>query len=1349
VRSGKVGSWFGLVISLVICMLVTNDVQSEPLRVGVFSGPEAMAVKSIQAELEANGYATAIITISRNNDEFAAIYDCDVLFFGGGWGCYDWIPASDRVHLVEFVEQRGGGVIFSMFRCGTTARAIIRPLFPDVADGYNKVNSRGIIVTDVAHPIMQGLPREFLLPFWDHAVMRLGPQGRVLAVDTGGEVSIACGNAGLGRAVFLGPWIGEGDDKPLSETDKLLLLNSVAWAGASKFRNKSAERTPSEAAQLKVLRRELMLDWTHDGRGKSYAAGLLARARNCREQELDDMYHRLSRYTVIAGSSGQAEAIMNLQKAITALQKDLYANYAQAARAKELEISRMPLEQLKREPIRDFWHIRNAKKIAEDQATIVEEWRCRLLFPHQVDPVAAAVCELETRLEPELEKYQAAKIAAERTEDARSLAPLKEQLLSGDAAARYAAALELARIGDASTVPVLIKALSDTDYRVRRSAIYGLSWMQSREAVPALMKLLQSSEDVWMRRRAAQALGQIGDAQALECLLAAAWNDADAHVRNNAILSLGWLGDSGAVSPLLEIAGQALQGALDGDKNQGAQRACSMTLSCAIRALGSIGDSRALPFLERKDIPEFPAAYRSPDVNLAAEAVEAIKTGGRGRQGIEQLDVMRNKEHFYWMEDKYNAIYGRYMYYRCEPKHGEVMLGYAGNSGGSSTVEFNTVDTWKSHSARFPEKGSLDEYFKCAERFGLKVNTQMPTLPQEVNKALFERDIMILARYPAFGGLWLEETVEMDGAIRPEGDEAFRRFLASRYTAKQLAELGLGDLATVTMPKPDGEYLSMHMLYERDGARTNRVVFAEYLEYLSECGVDSWRETQEWTAGLCKGAKLSFSLSSRYEYGGSTFISAYPRINLALDAGGPQSYGEHSARNNFNLDLHVDGESRPAQGEFYAHQADTPGRVERGIASSFVYGQQFFNHCLNFIFKHPAMSNQGTTAFDHGRWEAAIRQFTKGKALSEYLAPRKTRGLGLVTQLYSGRTTTLTYGDGMIDRFSGRGKVASTSPGGYPLRYTQHQIAFRESILRSHLPLEMTWLETQNPEKLAGYKVAILADGVSLDEREEALLREWVKVGGSLIVTASSTLNDKWDRRRENYGLADVFGVDYVSTKGEPSLVYVERDLKPQTGISEIKITDAEYLKHMEAATCAEYEKGIGYDVVKPVGARVVGEWDDGTPAVLEHRYGAGHVIFITACYPALSHQTRDWTVDNLYNEYWSGMRELLAGCVRRGLELAGAELPIEASNCPLTVDVVVKRQEQNRRWMVHLLNMDEKNGLIKDVKIKVKPPYAAKAVYYAYPDRHEVDFVARDGMVEFVVRQFDVHEMIVVEWEP
>ena len=84
-----------------------------------------------------------------------------------------------------------------------------------------------------------------------------------------------------------------------------------------------------------------------------------------------------------------------------------------------------------------------------------------------------------------------------------------------------------------------------------------------------------------------------------------------------------------------------------------------------------------------------------------------------------------------------------------------------------------------------------------------------------------------------------------------------------------------------------------------------------------------------------------------------------------------------------------------------------------------------------------------------------------------------------------------------------------------------------------------------------------------------------------------------------------------------------------------------------------------------------------------------------------------------------------------------------------VTVDVVVKRQEQNRRWMVHLLNMDEKNGLIKDVKIKVKPPYAAKAVYYAYPDRHEVDFVARDGMVEFVVRQFDVHEMIVVEWEP
>ena len=1347
-RSGESGRWLGLVIGLAICMLAASSVRAEPLRVGVFSDSHAMAVKSIQAELEANGYTTAIITASRKSDEFTAIYDCDVLFFGGGWGTYNWLPLSDRIHLVEFVEQRGGGVIFSMFRCGTTARAIIRPLFPDVADGYNKVNSRRIIVTDAKHPIMQGLPREFLLPLWDHAVMRLGPQGRALAVDTGGEVSIACGNAGRGRVVFLGPWIGVDNDSPLSETDKLLLLNSVAWAGASELRNKSAERAPGEAAQLKVLRRELMLDWTHDGRGKSYALGLLARARNYREQELDDMYNRLSRYAVITEPL-QACEVLALQKAITALQNDLRANYAQAARAKELEISRMPLEQLKREQIRDYSYVVRVKNQTEDRATIIEEWRCRLLFPHQVDPVAAAVRELEMRLEPELEKYQAAKIAAARAEDARSLASLMEELKSGDAAARYAAALELARIGDASTAVALIKTLSDTDYRVRRSAIYGLSWMQSREAVPALMKLLQSSDDVWMRRRAAQALGQIGDAQALEGLVAAARTDADAHVRNNAILSLGWLGDGGAVAPLLEIAGQALQGTLAADANQGAQRASSMTLACAIRALGNIGDSRALPFLERKDIPKFPTSFRSPDANLAAEAVEAVKAGGRGQQGIEQLDAMRNQEHFYWMEDKYNALYGRFMYYRCEPKSGEVMLGYAGGSGGSGTVEFNTVDSWKIRTKRMPEKGNLDDYFKCAERFGQKVNTQMPAYPQVVNKALFERDIMILARYAAFGGLWLEESVDLDAAIRQEGDEAFQKFLASRYTAKQLTELGLGNLAAVTIPQPDDKFRFGHMLYERDGARADKVVFAEYLEYLAECGVDFWRETQEWTAGLCKGAKLSFSLSSRYEYGGSTFISAYPRINLALDAGGPQSYGEHSARNNFNLDLHVDGESRPAQGEFYAHQADTPGRVERGIASSFVYGQQFFNHCLILFFKHPPLSNQGAAAFDHGRWEAAVRQFTKGKALSEYLAPRKTRGLGLVTQLYSGRTTTLTYGDGMIDGFGGRGKASSSSPGGYPLRYTQHQIAFRESILRSHLPVEMTWLETQNPEKLAGYKVAVLADGVSLDDREEALLREWVKAGGSLIVTASSTLNDKWDRRRENYGLADVFGVDYVGTKGEPSLVYVERDLKPQTGISEIKITDADYLKHMEAATCAEYEKGIGYDLVKPVGARVVGEWDDGTPAVLEHRYGAGHVIFICACYPALSHQTRDWTVDYLYNEYWPGMRELLAGCVRRGLELAGAELPIEASNCPATVDVVVKRQEQNRRWMVHLLNMDEKNGLIKDVKIKVKPPHAAKAVYYAYPDRQEVAFVAQNGMVEFVVRPFDVHEMIVVEWEP
>lgn len=171
------------------------------------------------------------------------------------------------MYLVEFVEKRGGGVIFSSFRCGVL-RSLIRPIFPEVAYAWRKVNGAGLRVVR-RHPITEGLPEKFLTTYCDHGVLRLGARGVAPAIDMSGEVASACSEVGRGRVVFIGSWIGispEGKPVyPLPSMDRRLLLNSIRWIAP---RHKvSGDSTISDEVMLRVLRRERIIDSTHDGEG--------------------------------------------------------------------------------------------------------------------------------------------------------------------------------------------------------------------------------------------------------------------------------------------------------------------------------------------------------------------------------------------------------------------------------------------------------------------------------------------------------------------------------------------------------------------------------------------------------------------------------------------------------------------------------------------------------------------------------------------------------------------------------------------------------------------------------------------------------------------------------------------------------------------------------------------------------------------------------------------------------------------------------------------------------------------------------------------------------------------------
>lgn len=139
--------------------------------------------------------------------------------------------------------------------------------------------------------------------------------------------------------------------------------------------------------------------------------------------------------------------------------------------------------------------------------------------------------------------------------------------------------------------------------------------------------------------------------------------------------------------------------------------------------------------------------------------------------------------------------------------------------------------------------------------------------------------------YACLGGFWAEEALWWDAQLR--NDERFRIYLSAKYPQDELVKFGIKDIRTVKCPPPSEEGRGRAGKFERHSQPTQKFIFAEYMEYLADTGVEIWRETVEWLTGLRMGTYLMFSLSQRYVNGGSTYISAYPRIGEFIGSSGP------------------------------------------------------------------------------------------------------------------------------------------------------------------------------------------------------------------------------------------------------------------------------------------------------------------------------------------------------------------------------------------------------------------------------------------------------------------------------
>jgi len=95
-------------------------------------------------------------------------------------------------------------------------------------------------------------------------------------------------------------------------------------------------------------------------------------------------------------------------------------------------------------------------------------------------------------------------------------------------------------------------------------------------------------------------------------------------------------------------------------------------------------------------------------------------------------------------------------------------------------------------------------------------------------------------------------------------------------------------------------------------------------------------------------------------------------------------------------------------------------------------------------------------------------------------------------------------------------------------RTEDHLNGWYQALIEARTPFELVHEKLLDSEHVSRFKTLILPNVVALSKVQCAQIRDFVERGGSVIATHETSLCDESGVRRNNFGLADLFGVNFT-----------------------------------------------------------------------------------------------------------------------------------------------------------------------------------------------------------------------------
>lgn len=308
-----------------------------------------------------------------------------------------------------------------------------------------------------------------------------------------------------------------------------------------------------------------------------------------------------------------------------------------------------------------------------------------------------------------------------------------------------------------------------------------------------------------------------------------------------------------------------------------------------------------------------------------------------------------------------------------------------------------------------------------------------------------------------------------------------------------------------------------------------------------------------------------------------------------------------------------------------------------------------------------------------------------------------------------------------------------------------HMSGFYHALVEARIPFEIVRDNQFDEARVQQLKVLALPNVVNLSDAQCAQLKAFVEKGGGLVATHETSLNDERGRRREDFGLAGLFGASFagnVIARQQNAYLDLEDRTHPLLdgmadvgrmihGVMRVEIRTAPGLR-APLMTVPTYPDLPMEEVYQR-------ETKTDIPGVMVRPAGAGRVVYFP------------WDIDRTFWEVMSqdhGM--LLANAVRWA---ANEEQPLRVQG-PGVLDVSVWKQESS--ITAHLVNFSNPmmmKGPFREIlpvgpqKVRVKLPDGAKA--------REVKFLVSGAKaqwrqsgawIETTTPPIELHEVVAID---